>query len=307
MGVTLFVMSIVVFLASVGYLRDGRRQNAGVAFLASTILFSAAALVSATRGMGSRDTLVGFGIFFGLGFLTQLAETLWPLRKYLKPKALRIDLIAWAVVLLASLVFDMVQDRALWRLVRLPGLNWMPGVARVVDANVSWPIALLVSVVVLDFLLYLGHRLLHTSFLWHTHAAHHSVEHLYWFGGNRASPIHIAVQSVWPSLLALVWPVHGGSPAMVIQLIIYACIQHFNHANLKWRLGLLGWLLVTPRYHFVHHGADPKLNNSNFGFLLTVWDRMFGTYVSPNSVPDDFPLGLNYKVGATRMLIGLPP
>ena len=82
MGVTLFVMSILVFLASLGYLRDGRRQDASVAFLASTIPFSAAAIASATRGMGIRDTGLGFSIFLGLGFLTQLAERLWTLRQY---------------------------------------------------------------------------------------------------------------------------------------------------------------------------------------------------------------------------------
>jgi hypothetical protein len=50
-----------------------------------------------------------------------------------------------------------------------------------------------------------------------------------------------------------------------------------------------------------------RLNGSNFGFLLTIWDRMFGTYVSPAGLPNDFPLGLNYRVGAARMWIGLPP
>jgi hypothetical protein len=88
---------------------------------------------------------------------------------------------------------------------------------------------------------------------------------------------------------------------------VIACIRHFNHANLSWRLGFLGSLFVTPRYHFVHHGAAARLNGSNFGFLLTIWDRMFGTYVSPAGLPNDFPLGLNYRVGAARMWIGLPP
>jgi sterol desaturase/sphingolipid hydroxylase (fatty acid hydroxylase superfamily) len=257
--------------------------------------------------MSIADSLLPLGIFFGLGFLTHLGEAVWPLRKYAKPKALRVDLIGFAVTLLGLGIVERVQVPALARLPSLPGFAWMPTVARLVERRVPWPIALVMSVVMLDFLLYLGHRLLHTSALWHTHAAHHSVEHLYWFGGNRASPVHVAVQGAWGTLLALVWPIKGGLSGLVIVLVIYACIQHFNHANLNWRLGGLGWLFVTPRYHFVHHGADPKLNGSNFGFLFTVWDRMFGTYVNPDSLPNDFPLGLNYPISTVRMLVGLGP
>ena len=253
------------------------------------------------------DALVGFGIFVGLGFLTQVAEMLWPLREYTEPKAWRLDLIAFGLVVLVTFIVEKTQVPLIASLPRLPGFSWIPKLSQVVSASVSWPVALLIRVVALDFLLYLGHRLLHTSYLWHTHAAHHSVGHLYWFGGNRASPIHIVVQSIWYSLLVLVLPVHGGFRAVVIQLTIATGIQHFNHANLRWRLGFLGWLFVTPRYHFVHHGSDSRLNGSNFGFLLTIWDRMFGTYRDPNTLQDNFPLGLNYEVGTTRMLIGLPP
>lgn len=257
--------------------------------------------------MSIAESVLALGIFFGLGFLTHLGEAMWPLRRYAKPKALRLDLIAFAVMILGRAMVETVQVPALARLPSLPGFEWMPTVARIVEWRVPWPIALVVSVVMLDFLLYFGHRLLHTWALWHTHAAHHSVEHLYWFGGNRASPVHVAALGAWGTLLALVWPINGGLPGLVIVMVIYACIQHFNHANLNWRLGGLEWLFVTPRYHFVHHGADLRLNGSNFGFLLTLWDRMFGTYVNPDSVPTDFPLGLNYQIGAARMLIGLPP
>lgn len=253
------------------------------------------------------DSLLPLGIFLGLGFLTQICEVFWPLRRYSKPKALRLDLVGFAVTILARITIEKFQVPAIERLPRLPAFAWMTEVSRIVEWRVRWPIALLVSVVVLDFLLYIGHRLLHTSLLWHTHAAHHSVEHLYWFAGNRASPFHVAALAAWGTLLGLVWPVNGGSPGLIMMAVIYSCIQHFNHANLSWRLGFLGWLFVTPRYHFVHHGAETRLNGSNFGFLLTIWDRMFGTYTSPAAVPNDFPLGLTYRVGAARMWIGLPP
>jgi sterol desaturase/sphingolipid hydroxylase (fatty acid hydroxylase superfamily) len=201
-----------------------------------------------------------------------------------------------------------LQSRSIDRLPAVPGFSWLADVSRFVSSHVPWPVAFLVSVVVLDFLLYVGHRLLHTSVLWHTHAAHHSVERLYWLGGNRSSPFHTAFQLTWGALLGLVWPMDGGGVTrFVAGTILYTCIQHFNHANLRWRLGPLEWLFVVPRYHFVHHGADPKLNNSNFGFLFTVWDRMFGTYTNPDTVPKDFPLGLEYEVGFARLFLGLAP
>ena len=253
------------------------------------------------------SALLGLGVFLALGGLTQIAETYWPLREYVKPKAWRLDLLGLAVTLLTRIVMSRTQEPAIAQLPDLPGLSWMSVVASAVSRKVPWPIVLLVSLVVLDGLLYLGHRLLHTSWFWHTHAAHHSVEHLYWLGGNRASPFHVASLGAWGMLLGLVWPINGGSPVVVLEAVIYMCIQHFNHANISWRLGPVGWLLVTPRYHFVHHAVDHRHEHGNFGFLLTIWDRMFGTYVDPDRMPRDFPLGLDYKVSTGRMLLGLPP
>jgi sterol desaturase/sphingolipid hydroxylase (fatty acid hydroxylase superfamily) len=235
-----------------------------------------------------------------------LAEKRWPLRKYQKPKCWGVDALGFCIATAVTIIFSAAEPSLFGRIPSLPGFEWVSQEADFVSATVPWPIAFLVSVVILDFLTYLGHRLLHTKYLWHTHAAHHSVEHLYWFGGTRASPFHVAEQLMWGALLGLVWPVNGGLSGFVVATIIYICIQHFNHANLNVRLGPLEWLFVVPRYHFVHHGAA-SLNNSNFGFLLTTWDRMLGTYRNPDDVGQHFPLGLNYQIGLARLFLGLPP
>lgn len=252
-------------------------------------------------------TLLPVAVFIGLGFLTHLAESRWPLRAYESPKPWLVDALGLSVSLAATRACRTIFPHFFGRLPTLHGFAWITTVSHFVSTQVRWPVAFLVSVVVLDFLLYLGHRLLHTSWMWHTHAAHHSVEHLYWFAGLRASPVHVAVQLTCGALLGLIWPVNGGVSALVATTLLYTFIQHFNHANIRWRLGKLEWLFVMPRYHFVHHGTDRRLNDSNFGFLFTVWDRMFGTYTNPNDVPDDFALGLGYEVGLGRMFIGLPP
>ena len=186
--------------------------------------------------MSTFQDSLGLGLFFGLGALAHVAERRWPLRTYEKPKAVAIDTVGFVVSAVATAAFRKWVAPLIGNLPALTGFGWTAGAAQFVDATVPWPVAFVVSVVVLDFLLYVGHPLLHTGWLWHTHAVHHSVEHLYWFGGNRSSPFHVMLQLCWGVLLGLVWPVHGGMSAFVATLIVYTCIQHFNHANIRWRL-----------------------------------------------------------------------
>jgi sterol desaturase/sphingolipid hydroxylase (fatty acid hydroxylase superfamily) len=246
-------------------------------------------------------------IYGGLGLLFHAAEERWPLRTYTAPKTWAFDAFALTFGVTVATAIQLFYRQTVGRLPAVRGFSWLASSSTFVSAHVPWPIALAVSIVVLDFLFYVGHRMLHSQALWHTHALHHSPRRLYWFAGNRASPLHLAVQYLWPVLLGLLWPVGGGVPALVTTSFCYSLIQHFNHANLRWRLGPLEWLFVVPRYHLVHHGADQRLNDSNFGSLLTIWDRAFGTYTNPDHVPENFVLGLNYECPQMRLFIGLPP
>ena len=69
----------------------------------------------------------------------------------------------------------------------------------------------------------------------------------------------------------------------------------------------LEYVFVTPRFHFVHHSVDRRFSDNNFGFLLSIWDRLFGTYVPPEAVDENEPLGLDYANSKLRLLAGLPP
>ena len=89
-------------------------------------------------------------------------------------------------------------------------------------------------------------------------------------------------------------------------LILNAFTNAWMHMNVRWKLGWLDWILVTPRTHEIHHSADAAHYNTNFGVLLSVWDRMFGTYRSPKDmdsaalkfgIPETVPLG--------RMAVGV--
>lgn len=174
----------------------------------------------------------------------------------------------------------------------------------------SWsPIALGAGYLVFaDLSSYAAHRALHTKWLWHTHAVHHSPRHLYVLSGLRASPVHVVALVAGPVLALTVFPVYEMPLLLALLTFLQVANQHYTHSNIRVPFARqLEWLLVTPRYHFVHHSIERRVSNSNFGFLFSVWDRMFGTYTDPALVPATQPLGLDYETSRWRLLLGVPP
>lgn len=167
---------------------------------------------------------------------------------------------------------------------------------------------LIAYVLFADFSAYWAHRLLHSRFLWHSHAFHHSPRHLYVLSGSRASFVHIVVLFAGPTLGLVLFPVYESPTAFLLATWLQILNQHIIHSNLKIPFARqLEYLLVTPRFHFVHHSADRKISDNNFGFVFSIWDRLFGTYVTPESVGEQQPLGLAYANSNLRLLIGLLP
>ena len=73
-----------------------------------------------------------------------------------------------------------------------------------------------------------------------------------------------------------------------------------------WQLRLARWLVVTPQMHEIHHSVERAETDSNFGFNLPWWDRLFGTYVNPQSLEKDFALGsVSADQHVPRMIVGL--
>jgi sterol desaturase/sphingolipid hydroxylase (fatty acid hydroxylase superfamily) len=168
--------------------------------------------------------------------------------------------------------------------------------------------ALLLYVVVSDFASYWAHRLLHGRLLWDTHAWHHSPKYLYVLSGSRAGPIHILVLIAPTTLAYLVFPYPTAHYYALAHGAFQVANQHYIHSNLWVPFAkYLEFVLVTPRFHFVHHSRTRAYCDSNYGFIFSVWDRLFGTYTDPDRVPRDEPLGLNYEISNVRALFGLPP
>jgi sterol desaturase/sphingolipid hydroxylase (fatty acid hydroxylase superfamily) len=75
--------------------------------------------------------------------------------------------------------------------------------------------------------------------------------------------------------------------------------------NVSWRSNWLEWFFVTPRYHHIHHSDKPQHYGKNLGNLLTVWDRLFGTYLNPDSLDTQLSFGIGEKENPIRLMLGI--
>jgi sterol desaturase/sphingolipid hydroxylase (fatty acid hydroxylase superfamily) len=158
-----------------------------------------------------------------------------------------------------------------------------------------------------DFIIYWLHRAQHRfDWMWRTHAWHHSIEHMYWFAGFRTSFLHSFLynipQAMVPMLIFNLSPLETG-----VGYSIGLFIQFWEHTNVRVNIGPLKWIFITPHYHRIHHSAT-RNQGMNLGTTFSIWDRMFGTYVDPNTMPDSFPMGLGTPVEkerVPRLLLGV--
>ncbi|MDX1382884.1 MAG: sterol desaturase family protein [Thermoanaerobaculia bacterium] len=144
------------------------------------------------------------------------------------------------------------------------------------------PIALasVASVVLLDLAIYLQHVMFHAvPALWRLHMVHHSDQDFDATTGIRFHPVEILLSL----FLKFGVVVALGCPpvAVVVFEVLLNATSLFNHGNVRLAGALdrpLRWLVVTPDMHRVHHSVEVDESNSNFGFNLSLWDRLFGTY-----------------------------
>jgi sterol desaturase/sphingolipid hydroxylase (fatty acid hydroxylase superfamily) len=158
----------------------------------------------------------------------------------------------------------------------------------------AW-VSVVSSVVILDLAIYLQHVLFHAvPSLWRLHRMHHADLEFDVTTGLRFHPIEILLSMV----IKLTVVAALGAPALAVLIfeVLLNATSMFNHGNVRIPLSLdsvLRWIVVTPDMHRVHHSILSRETNSNFGFNLPWWDRLFGTYrAQPTAGHDGITIGI---------------
>ena len=224
----------------------------------------------------ANEPAIRLGFFLGVFAVIGFWELLAPRRVLTVSKALR-----WT-----SNLGLVVLDTALLRLIfPLAGV----GLAAFCAKNgwgilnhfpVPFWVAVPLAVIALDFVIWLQHVMVHAvPLLWRLHRVHHADLDYDVTTGARFHPLEIVLSM----LIKLATIVVLGPPvvAVVIFEVLLNATAMFNHGNIGLPATLdriLRWVVVTPDMHRVHHSIEDDETNSNFGFNLPWWDRLFGTY-----------------------------
>ncbi|MCI2401106.1 sterol desaturase family protein [Aliiroseovarius subalbicans] len=243
------------------------------------------------------EPLIRLIAFLGLFALFAGIEALVPRRARAQPRATR-----W-VTNLAIIVLDSLTTRLM--AVVLPFL----AVGAALDASAhGWGVlnllslpmwaSVLAAMLILDFAIWFQHMVFHkVPTLWRLHRVHHADRDIDVTTALRFHPVEIAA-----SMLIKIGVVYLiGAPALGVILfeIVLNGSAMFNHANMRLPLALdrvLRLVLVTPDMHRVHHSVHRHEADSNYGFALSIWDRMFGTYIAqPEDGHDGMTIGLQWQ------------
>lgn len=238
------------------------------------------------------EPIVRLVVFLGVLGLVAAWEALAPRRRRALPRWTRWPSNLAIVALNTALVrvsfpvtavgFALLGEQRGWGLLNALGLP-------------RWP-AVVLAVLVLDFALYLQHVLFHAvPALWRLHRMHHADLDIDVTTGARFHPIEI-VASMAIKLAAIAALGAPGEAVLAFEILLNATSM-FNHGNIRLPSGLdrvLRWIVVTPDMHRVHHSVVPRETNSNFGFNMPWWDRLFGTYrAQPEAGHEAMTIGIS--------------
>ena len=236
-------------------------------------------------GFENGESVVRLAAFFGVFAAMAIWEALAPCRARLVPRRVRwvgnLGLVALNTLLvrllfpLAAVGFAAIAAERGWGLLNAFDVPF-------------WP-AFGVSLLLLDMAIYFQHVMFHAvPLLWRLHRVHHADPEFDVTTGFRFHPIEIALSmGIKFAAIAVV-----GAPALAVlafEILLNACAM-FNHANVKLPARIdaaLRRVIVTPDMHRIHHSMLVVEANSNYGFNLAWWDRLFGTYRAASSLPQE--------------------
>jgi sterol desaturase/sphingolipid hydroxylase (fatty acid hydroxylase superfamily) len=238
-----------------------------------------------TNGLGDWELLLRLGAFAGVLAAMAAWEVLAPRRARLHPRRVRWTSNLGLVALNALVVRIAFPVAAVGFAALAAERGW--GLLNAFD--VPFWVAFGLSLLALDMAIYLQHVMFHAvPALWRLHRVHHADPDFDVTTGARFHPVEILLSMlVKLGAIALL-----GAPAAAVlafEILLNACAL-FNHGNVSIPAALDGALrrvIVTPDMHRIHHSMEPAEANSNYGFNLAWWDRLFGTYRAEASLPQE--------------------
>ena len=246
--------------------------------------------------LGQSDGALRLAIFLGVFVVMALIELGWPKRALIAPKARR-----WLTNLGIAGVDSLVLRAMAMLAVPVAAVaaafyvqNHQIGLLN----QVAWPewFKILVALLVLDLAIWAQHLASHKiPLFWRLHQVHHADRDIDVTTAVRFHPVEIALSMLWKIVVVAVL---GASPLAVFlfEVILNACAM-FNHANIALPRTLdrvLRLLVVTPDMHRVHHSVLRSEHNRNYGFNLSLWDRLFRTYLAqPQAGHQGMTIGLD--------------
>jgi sterol desaturase/sphingolipid hydroxylase (fatty acid hydroxylase superfamily) len=240
----------------------------------------------------AHEPAIRLGFFVGVFAIVALWELAAPRRALTVSKALRwgsnLGLVALNTVLL-RLMFPLAA-------VGVATFGVANGWGLLNHFEVPFWLAVPLAVIAMDFVIWLQHVMVHAvPALWRLHQVHHADLDYDLTTGARFHPIEIGLSMLikFATITVLGPPVL----AVVIFEVLLNATAMFNHGNIRLPAGVdrvLRWFVVTPDMHRVHHSVEDDETNSNFGFNLPWWDRLFGTYrAQPRAGHDAIVIGIH--------------
>ncbi|MBC8020858.1 MAG: sterol desaturase family protein [Methyloceanibacter sp.] len=247
--------------------------------------------------IGQSDGLIRLAIFAFVFVAMALIELLWPKRKLLVSKRRRwltnfgISVTGTILLRLMAMLAVPVAAMAAAFYAEAHGIGLLN--------QVAWPAwaKIVVALIVLDLAIWGQHWASHkVPLFWRLHQVHHADRDIDVTTAVRFHPVEIGLSMLWK--IVVVVPL-GAAPLAVFlfEVILNACAM-FNHANIalpQWLDRIVRLFIVTPDMHRVHHSVLRREHDSNYGFNLSVWDRLFRTYIAEP------------EAGQRGMTIGLSP
>lgn len=228
-------------------------------------------LENVARVVGQSGLLIALAMSFILFFVFRKGEEF---DKHASQNTAATLLVYGLNIIAATLFFDDINRFAQ----RIYDKLHVPHLDPATWDNVPIVLTILIAIAAKDLIDYWNHRLMHTTWGWPTHAAHHSDTHVNAFTSYRVHFIEAVMMSV-SYILLLTWL---QMPEAIPFVVIFNSIHNkYVHMNLDWTHGPFRYLVASPAFHRWHHADVPEAYGKNLANVMPIYDLMFGTYYYP--------------------------